>query len=203
MIPLAGNMVGSEIGTIQGRSFPKGSSFRSWDTWTTNGEGLHHFQEPALFGLVDLFNESNPDAEPVCTFFSFVLDFLYGASEPSPFSSVSFQYGQSGLSFDWQMTDPTAETVILWGMAQLTDEQAFAIFCAIVDAELGTFQVPNHVLRSVGITEGRDKILMGGVAAMSDLEEPGFFNFQNEKQGQVRMGSFYNFASQYGSSQSK
>ena len=207
MIPLAGNMPGSEIGTIQIRSFDKGQpsakGFLSTDTWTTNGEGLRHFQEPSLFGLVDLFNESNPDADPVCAFFSFVLNYLYGGSAPSPFSSASFQYGQSGLSFNWQLASPSAETVILWGMAQLTDEQAFALFCAIVDAELGTFDVPPYVLRSVGMTEGRDKIMMGGVAAMSDLEEPGFFNFRDEKQGQVRMGSFYNFASQYRSGQSK
>ena len=200
MIPLAGNMPGIEIGTIQIRSFAKG--LRA-DTWTTNGEGLRHFQSPALSELVDFFNDPNPDAGPVCAFFSFALDYLFGGSAPSPFSSVSFQYGQPGLAFNWQMADPTVELVILWGMAQLSEEQAFALFCAIVDAELGTFEVPAYVLQSVGITEGRDKIMMGGVAAMSDLGEPGFLRFQNDKQGQVRMGSVYNFASEYNSNHSK
>jgi uncharacterized protein (TIGR03437 family) len=203
MIPFPTNMPGSEIGTIQGRSFPsnksaaKGSSFLSWDTWTNAGEGLHHFQEPALFRDVDLFNDPNPDAGPVCTFFSFLLDFLYGESEPSPFSSVIPRFGQTGIRFDWEMADPTVQTVILWGMAQLTEEESFALFCAIVDADLGTFQVPNHVLQSVGMVKGTDMILMGGVAAMPETEEPGFLNFLNDKTGQTRMGSIYNVAFQY------
>ena len=206
MIPFVGNMPGSEIGTINGRSFPpsslseKGGTLR-WETWTTNGEGLEHFPQPSLYELVDLFNDPNPEAGEVAAFFSFVLRFLYGGSAPSPFSMASIVPDSSGLHYNWALTDPSVQFVLLWGIAELSEEDAFAIFCGLADADLGELRAPNHVLHSVGIMPAYELpagvSVVGGIAAMPGLEEPGFFNFRNDNEGLALEGSVYNFVIEY------
>jgi len=202
MIPFVGSMPGSEIGTIFGRSFEPSQlsekgGFTSWETWTSNGQGFEHFQEPALFPDVDLFNGPEPDAGDLSAFFSFLLPFVYGGSEPSPFSLATVVPNSSGLRYNWELTDPTVNLVLLWGIAQLSEEDAFAVFCGITDAELGELQAPDHVLRSVGIMPGYDMTVVGGIAAMPPLEEPGFFGFNDGKEGKALSGSVYNVALQY------